>query len=180
MDSPACAGGDYRASEVAWIRLERVSNAQIVDRETVRGRVPVTWVVVPTLLVPSALLVWSAVLHLAGSLRFHAVLVAHQVLPYRLTGAVATVFPVVELVLGLLGTVLAVASGAGCWGPARAAIAASVAAVYLAMAGYVARQLRTAPGAPCGCFAGGRPSSVLTVLRALGLGLLAGVAGLIG
>lgn len=139
-----------------------------------------TCVVVLALLVPSALLVWSAVHHLAGRRRFHAVLVVHQVLPYRLTGAVATVFPVAELVLGALGTVLAVASGAGCWAAARAVIAAAVATVYLAMAGYVARQLRTAPGAPCGCFAGARPSSVLTVLRALGLGLLAGSAGLIG
>lgn len=135
-----------------------------------------TCVVVLALLVPSALLVWSAVLHLVGRLRFHAVLVAHQVLPYRLTGAVAAVFPVVELVLGVLGTVLAVTTGVGCWAPARAVTATAVAAVYLAMAGYVARQLRTAPGAPCGCFGRGRPSTVGTALRALGLAMLAGVA----
>lgn len=139
-----------------------------------------TCIVVLALLVPSALLGWSAVLHLAGRPRFHAVLVAHQVLPYRLTGTVAALFPVVELVLGVLGSVLAVAAGADRWGPAYTVTAAAVVTVYLVLAGYVARQLRTAPDAPCGCFAGRRPSTARTVLRALALGLLAGLAGVLG
>lgn len=76
----------------------------------------------------SLLLIWSGAVHMFDRGGFHAVLVAHAVLPYRLTGPASRLFPVAELVAGLPGVVLrwlepqVVAVGARC---ARALSAAS-------------------------------------------------------
>lgn len=119
-----------------------------------------SWVVWTLFTAGGLLLLAAGVGHVVRRRHLAAVLTTHRVTgaPRRL---IATTLGFAEIVVGA-AVVSTAATGAV---SAPAGVTATV--VYAAFVGYLARLLRVAPGADCGCFGSDEPVTGWTVARAV-------------
>jgi len=115
----------------------------------------------------------TGVFHLRALPTFSRIVRQHRIWSYRAAPVVATCVVFGELVVGAGGMV---AMFAGDEAARRLAVVLAVAA-YASFTAYGAFLLRSRPGVPCGCSAGGEePANEATVGRSAALALIAVVA----